>query len=300
MRVTRRAFLASGTYLGGPSLWLAAAARAAPAGPRGDIRFASARNQLAELEHRAGGRLGVSVLDTATGLMLSRRGSERFAMCSAFKFIAVAAMLERVDRNGESLERRISYSEQDLLEYAPVTREHVKDGGMSLRDLCAAAIEQSDNTAANLILAELGGPAAVTRYARSQGDLVTRLDRTEPDLNVVRPGEVLDTSTSDALVRLLQQIVIGPALSDPSRRQIEEWMLNCRTGRDRVAAGLPVGLKIADKTGTGHDQTNDVGVIWPPGRSPLVFAVLFSNGRLPMTKREIVLRDVGQIVAGVW
>lgn len=152
-------------------------------------------SSLGDVERRLGGRLGVAVLDTHTGHRVGYHEGERFPMCSTFKLLAVTAVLSRVDGSQEQLDRRIAYGESDLLEYAPVTRAHVGEGGMTLGDLCAAAIEQSDNTAANLILGTLGGPSAVTAYARSLGDSVTRLDRTEPTLNDWQPGEQRDTTS---------------------------------------------------------------------------------------------------------
>ena len=181
-----------------------------------------AARQLAALEKREGGRLGVEALDTATGRRLQHRSDERFGMCSVFKFIAAAAILKRVDQGTEHLERRIEYSAGDLLEYAPVTREHVGAGGLTLGELCAAAVQWSDNTAANLMLKVLGGPEVVTTFIRSTGDQITRLNRIEPDLNVVHPGDLDDTTTATSMVGLLNSIVLGNALSADSRTRRDE------------------------------------------------------------------------------
>ena len=90
-------------------------------------------------------------------------------MCSTFKFLAEAAILQRVDKNEERLDNRVSYNSADLLDWAPITKEHVRDGSMTLGALCAAAIEYSDNTAGNLLLHPIGGPAKFTEYVRFSG-----------------------------------------------------------------------------------------------------------------------------------
>jgi beta-lactamase class A len=218
-------------------------------------------------------------------------------MCSTFKFLAAAAVLQRVDRGAEHLDRRIEYGEGDLLEYAPVSKEHVKEGGMTLADICAAAVQWSDNTAANLMLKVLGGPEEVTAFIRSTGDNVTRLDNTEPELNVVGPGEVKNTTTAASMVGLLDSVVLGQVLSADSRTRLQGWMLDAKVGAHRLPAALPTGWRIAHKTGTGSDQTNDVGVVWPPNRAPIIVAALYSRSGTRQQQRENVLRDVGRIVA---
>jgi beta-lactamase class A len=271
---------------------------AMPASDAGSAARASgAAVRIAALEKREGGRLGVFALDTATGRRLDHRSGERFAMCSTFKFLAAAAILKRVDRGADNLDRRIEYGEADLLEYAPVSKEHVKEGKMVLADVCSAAVEWSDNTAANLLLQILGGPQGLTAFVRALGDNVTRLDRNEPALNVVGPGEVRDTSTPAAMVGLLSAVLFGQVLSPDSRSRLEGWMLDAKTGEHRIPAGLPPGWRIAHKTGTGSNQTNDVGVVWPLNRAPIIVAAFYLRGGTPREQREGVLRDVGRIVA---
>ena len=298
-QISRRGILFGAAALvcgGGPGG--AAAARGevkSDPGVVSDARSAAAR--IAALEKREGGRLGVEALDTATGRRLQHRSGVRFGMCSTFKFLAAAAVLQRVDRNAEHLDRRIEYGETDLLEYAPVTKDHVKDGSMALVDICAAAVQWSDNTAANLMLKVLGGPEAVTAFIRSTGDKVTRLDKYEPELNDVRPGEVHDTTTAASMVGLLSSVILGEVLSAASRTRLQGWMLDAKVGEQRLPAGLPSGWRIAHKTGTWSDQTNDVGVVWPPDRAPIIVAALYSRAGTRLQQREGVLRDVGRIVA---
>ena len=183
------------------------------AGARSD-----AANQIAAIEARLGGRIGVAALDTGSGKRLDYRAEERFPMCSTFKFLAAAAVLKRVDEKQEQLDRFVSYDAKDILEYAPVTKAHLKEGGMTLGALCEAAIEQSDNTAGNLLLDAIGGPAGVTNFARSLGDQVTRLDRKEPDLNSAIPGDDRDTTTPGSMLADMTRILTGDVLSRSSRQ----------------------------------------------------------------------------------
>src|SRR6266487_4836041 len=168
---------------------------ASVAGARSD-----AANQIAAIEARLGGRMGVAALDTGSGKRLDYRSEERFPMCSTFKFLAAAAVLKRVDEKQDQLDRFIRYAAKDILEHAPVTKAHLVDGGMTLGALCAAAIEQSDNTAGNLLLDAIGGPAGLTNFARDLGDRVTRLDRKEPELNSAIPGDERDTTTPASML----------------------------------------------------------------------------------------------------
>lgn len=251
--------------------------------------------RLAALEKREGGRLGVEAWDTGSGNRIQHRSGERFGMCSVFKFLAAGAILKRVDEGTEHLDRRIEFGASDLMEYAPVARQHVKEGVLTLGEACAAAVQWSDNTAANMVLKVLGGPAAVTAFIRSTGDQVTRLDNIEPALNVVLPGEVHDTTTATSMVGLLNSVVLGKVLSPDSRSRLEGWLLDAKVGEHRLAAGIPAGWRIAHKTGTWDDQTNDVGIIWPPNRSPIIVAALYYRKGTRQKQRENVLAEVARI-----
>jgi len=251
------------------------------------------------IEASVGGRLGVAVLDTATGELAGRRLDERFPMCSTFKALAAALVLARVDAGQERLERRIVVARADLLEWAPVTSKRVGGAGMTVAELCEAAITVSDNTAANLLLASAGGPAGVTAFARRLGDDVTRLDRTEPTLNEGAPGDPRDTSTPRAMARTLRRLMLGDALSDRGRAQLVQWMSANTTGGQRLRAGVPFDWRVADKTGTGRlGTTNDVGVLWPPRRAPLVIVAYLTATGAPGAAREGALADVAHSVTG--
>ncbi|MFE2723818.1 class A beta-lactamase [Kitasatospora sp. NPDC059327] len=260
--------LAAAVSTGGP----AQAAGRASAGPDQVVRA------LADLEREHGARLGVFARNTVTGRTVLHRADELFPICSAHKTITAAAVLRDLDRDGEFLARRIRYTAKDVMDagYAPITGtpEHLAQG-MTVAELCAAAIDHSDNAADNLLLRELGGPTAITRFCRSIGDRVTRLDRWEPALNTAEPGRVTDTTSPAAIGRSNLKLVLGDALAPRDRRQLTAWLLGNTTSGGRFGAGLPKDWALADKTGTGdYGTTNDVGIAWTPDGAPVVLAVL--------------------------
>jgi beta-lactamase class A len=251
---------------------------------------------IAEIEKREGGRLGVSALDTHTGRRVAWRADERFPMCSTFKLLAVADLFRRVEAGQENLDRWMPYGEADLLSYAPVTRAHVAQGGMHLVDLAAAAISWSDNTAANLILSRLGGPAGVTEYVRSLGDRVTRLDRSEPDANTCIPGDPRDTTTPSAMLADLDALTLGHALPEEYRTRLISLMVDCQTGAP-AAQAIPEGWHSANKTGSGANGTrNNIALLWPPGRRPILAAVYYTGSTLK--EPATVLGDIIRILCG--
>ena len=257
------------------------------------------REALCALDRKQGGRLGVAILDSGNGRIVAHRGEERFAMCSTFKFVAAAFALARVDRGEEELERRVSYSKADLITYSPVTEKHV-DKGLTVAEICDAAVTLSDNTAGNLLLDSFGGPKGLTDYMRSLGDEASRLDRREPELNEARTGDPRDTTTPVAMAGVLRQTVLGAALSPASRQQLTAWLVANKTGDKRLRAGVPQGWRIGDKTGTGNNNaTNDIGVIWPPGRAPLVVTAYYTESRASFPEREAVLAEVGRLAASL-
>jgi len=257
--------------------------------------------QLAAIERGIGGRLGVAALDTGSGRSLTYHGSELFAMCSTFKFLLTAFILKRVDSGTETLDCRIPYNQGDLLEYAPVTRAHLEEGEMTVEELCAAAMELSDNTAANLLLRQVEGPAGLTRFIRSLGNRVTRLDRTEPSLNTALPGDLRDTTSPTAMVDSMSKILAGDVLSPSSRAQLIRWMEECTTGTRRLRAGFPAGWRAGDKTGTGdRGAIGDISIVWPPGKAPVLIAAYLMEGNGTDDQRNQALARVGSIVARGW
>ncbi|MGI0523880.1 class A beta-lactamase [Rhizobium giardinii] len=255
--------------------------------------------QLASLEKRTGGRLGVSVLDTKSNVSFGHRQDERFAMCSTFKALAAAFVLARVDKGQETLRRRIVVSKADLHAHSPVAEKHVGDG-MTVGELCDAAVTYSDNAAANLILASFGGPAGLTAWLRSIGDETTRLDRTEPALNEAKPGDPRDTTTPAAMMRTLGKLLLEDVLSPSSRDQFAAWLVANRTGDRRLRAGLPTNWTIGEKTGTsGHGEAGDVGFMRPPKSQTILASVYIAEAPKPVKELEPIFAEVGKLIAGM-
>jgi beta-lactamase class A len=253
---------------------------------------------LSALERDIGGRLGVFALDTHTGRELAHRPDERFALCSTFKWVLGAQVLARADRGQLALDEVMSYGPADLLEYAPVAKAHVAQGSLAIDALARAAVVVSDNTAANLLLARLGGPPAFTEFVRSHDDRTTRLDRAEPLLNSNEPGDPRDTTSPRAMVHLMSQLLLGGSLSPSARERLLGWLYACDTGKSRLRAGLPRGWPAGDKTGTGNNGAcNDVAIAYPPGRAPLLLAVYLSESRAALSKLEGAHAEVARIVA---
>lgn len=253
---------------------------------------------LRELERRNGGRLGVALLDTASGRRVAHRGDERFPMCSTFKFLAAALMLARVDRGEDRLDRRIVFAESDLVPYSPATKEHAGPAGMTVDAICAAAVTLSDNTAGNLMLASFGGPAGLTAFVRGLGDAVTRLDRIETELNEGAPGDPRDTTSPLAMLGTMQKLVAGNALSAGSRERLIGWLVANKTGDKRLRAGLPAAWRVGDKTGTGgNGSANDIAVAWPPGRAPVFIAAYYTGSTISDEARSAVIAEAGRIAA---
>ncbi|HEY8297570.1 MAG TPA: class A beta-lactamase [Candidatus Baltobacteraceae bacterium] len=261
----------------------------------------SLKTPLTKLEARYGGRLGVFAVNSANGARVEHRSGERFPMCSTFKVLLVGAVLSRVDSGGEHLERHVGYGNADLLAYAPVTRAHVRLGSMTVQALCRAAVEYSDNTAANLLLRALGGPDRVTAYARTLGDSLTRLDRNEPGLNTAIPGDQRDTTTPAAMLANLRKLLTGSVLSPSSRRELESWMIGCKTGTDCIRAGVPAHWRVGDKTGSGaHATRNDIAVLYPPGRSPIFVTAYYTASSASEGARADILAEVGRVVSSAF
>jgi beta-lactamase class A len=289
----RRSVLAAALLLplagcGAPSAAPAApVAPPTPAPPRTD--------RLPELERRFDARLGVYAVDTGSGRELAYRADERFAMCSVFKALAAAAVLQRTPP--EYLEKRVHFTEADIIDPSPVAVQHVAEG-MTIRELCDAAVRYSDNAAGNLLLADIGGPAGITAFARSLGDEVSRLDRTEPELNSAVPGDERDTTTPRAIAGSLRALVLGEHLDPADRALFTDWLVGNKTGDERIRAGVPAGWRVGDKTGTGsYGTANDVAVLWPSDAAPIAVAVLTSRTAEDATRDDALLAEAAAVVA---
>ncbi|KVP62267.1 PEN family class A beta-lactamase, Bcc-type [Burkholderia ubonensis] len=265
------------------------------ASPLANASPVGAASSLAELERAAGGRLGVHALDTATGRRVRHRADERFPFCSTFKAILIAAVLAESVARPALFTQRVTYRQADLLEWSPVTEKHV-DTGMTVSELCEATAQYSDNAAANLLMKLLGGPAAVTAFARSIGDDTFRLDRWEPELNTALPGDARDTTTPAAMAVSLRALALGDALPAPQRAQFAQWLRGNKTGDKRIRAGVPTGWQVGDKTGTGdYGTTNDIGVLWPPARGPIVLTVYYTQARADAKRKDDVIAAATRI-----
>ncbi|VXC81511.1 Beta-lactamase OXY-1 [Enterobacterales bacterium 8AC] len=255
-----------------------------------------AQQQLAALEKASGGRLGVVAINTADGTTLQLNGGQRFPFCSTFKVIAASAILHHSLNNNGLMQQRIRYQKSDLVAYSPITEKHL-DGGMTVAELCAAALQYSDNTAVNLLMKQLGGPEAITAYARSIGDSTFRLDRWETELNSAIPGDERDTTTPAAMAASLQKLTLGNALPQAQREQLVAWMKGNTTGGKRIRAGVPAGAIVADKTGGGdYGTTNDIGIVWRENRAPLAIVVYFTQPQQDAKANNEVIAAAARIV----
>jgi beta-lactamase class A len=270
-----------------PGLILMLPARPARAASKQEA-MRSLRHELARVERESGGRLGFALLDTGSGARVEHRADERFPMCSTFKLLLVAAVLAKSERGEESLARRIAVRKQDLVPWAPFSETRVGSDA-SIEELCAAAMTRSDNVAANLLLPLIGGPPGIGAYARTLGDESTRLDRMETELNSAIPGDPRDTTTPRAMLGNLRALLLGDALAQGSRARLEGWLRANTTGDARLRAGLPKDWQAGDKTGSGaNGTTNDVAILWPPGRKPVLVAAYLTGSKLDSENRDAV------------
>ncbi|CAN5751556.1 class A beta-lactamase [soil metagenome] len=255
--------------------------------------------RLAALEARLGGRVGVMAVNLGSGASLAHRSWERFAMCSTFKWLLAAAALARAQARDLPLDELLSITDADLLEYAPAARQNLARGAMTVQEMCAASVELSDNTAANLLLARIGGPEGLTAFLRGIGDDVTRLDRTEPTLNENRLGDARDTTTPEAMTTLLRKILAtNDVLDASSRGLLIGWMVASKTGTAKLRAGLPGSWRVGDKTGLGQNgANNDVAIAWPKeGAAPIVIASYLSEGKAEPAARDAAHAEIGRVI----
>lgn len=252
---------------------------------------------MAALEQVSGGRLGAALLNTASGRVLSYRGDERFPFASTFKLVLTGALLKKSEDNPQLLNKIIRYTQSDLVEWSPRTEKYIEQG-MSLGALAAAAIQYSDNTAANLLLHELGGPTGLTAFARSIGDNVFSLDRMEPELNSGLPGDTRDTTSPLAMAHTVQILAFGKILQQQSQQQLIAWMEGNTTGAAAIRAGLPKEWRVGDKTGAGaYGTTNNVAIIWPSHGQAYILALYFTQPEQQAPSRKDVLAKAAQIAA---
>jgi beta-lactamase class A len=285
---------------------VAAAATIAPVAasgrPKGDDLV---KEELAALGRKSGGRLGVCILDTATGRSIGwTRLPDRYAMCSTFKLPLAAAILREADKGKLSLDATVPVSKADLVPHAPVVEASLAKGSMTIRALAEAAQKQSDNAAANLLLKQIGGPPGFTQFFRDMGDQITRSDRFEPEMNRWTPGDNRDTTTPTAMATTVAKILTGDVLAPASRDLLIQWMIDTKTGTKRIRAGLPKDWRAGDKTGTGYDdvcgKVNDIAIAWPPGKAPLIITAYYNTAGPAedvSDADQAILAEVGRIAA---
>lgn len=260
------------------------------------LLFAGLPASLEALEKSNSCRLGVSVFDTASAERSGYRRGERFAMCSTFKMLLAAAVLQRVDKGHEQLNRALLIPAHALVSNSPVTESH-SGSTLPISTLCEAIITRSDNTAANLLLEIVGGPAGLTRFARLLGDEVTRLDRTETSLNEATPGDPRDTTSPDSMTQNLHRLLLEGTLAKSTRDLLVQWMVKNTYGDTRLRSNLPNGWWAGDKTGAnGTTTTNDIAIYWPDGRAPLLVSAYLTECPGTDAKRNAILASVGQLV----
>jgi beta-lactamase class A len=249
--------------------------------------------ELIELDVR--GTLGVAVLDTESGKLSTWRASDRFPLNSTVKFLLCAAVLMRVDAGEEDLARPLAVEAEDVVAHSPVLETRV-GARMTVEELCHAAMTQSDNGAANLLLDTVGGPEGLTALLRGSGDEVTRIDRWEPELNDGPPGDERDSTTPMAMLESLERFLLGPALSEASRETLIGWMVANATGDERIRAGVPQGWIVGDRTGTGPEgSTSDIAILFPPGRRPVLFVVYISGSTLGAAEASAFHAELARI-----
>lgn len=252
-------------------------------------------NLVVETEKRLDARIGLAVYDYQSGKRWEYNANDRFPLTSTFKALACAAVLERVDAGDEDLQRVVIVRESDLVPYAPVTEKRLGGQGMTLYELCDAAMLMSDNTAANLVLRSLGGPQGVTGFARRIGDSVTRLDRWEIELNEASPGDLQDTTTPNAMAQNLRRLVFGDVLSTDSRQQLVDWLVGNKVAGSLIRAGIPRDWRIGDRTGAGgYGSRSIIAVIWPPERRPVVVAIYMTETKASFDERNAAIAGMAK------
>lgn len=258
-------------------------------------------DKIKEIESQLNARVGYVQLDFSNGLLIEGyRSQERFPMMSTFKVLLCSAVLSRVDSGLEQLDRRIRYHQRDLIEYSPVTKEHLSEG-MTVAELCNATITMSDNTAANLLLSSIGGPKELTKFLRKVDDQTTRLDRWEPMLNESLPEDERDTTTPEAMSKTLFTLLTGKVLTASSRQQLIDWMEADKVGGPLLRSVLPKGWFIADKTGAGeHGSRGIVAVLGPDGKPSRIVIIYLTGSSATMDERNKQIAEIGASLIQYW
>ncbi len=250
--------------------------------------------EFAQLEKKFDARLGVYAIDTGTNRTIAYRPNERFAFASTYKALAAGVLLQQ--NSIDKLNEVITYTKADLVEYSPVTEKHV-DTGMTLGEIAEAAVRSSDNTAGNILFHKIGRPEGYEKALRQIGDRVTMSDRLETELNEAIPGDIRDTSTAKAIATNLKAFTVGNALPDHKRKVLTEWMKGNATGDKLIRAGVPTDWIVGDKSGAGSYGTrNDIAIVWPPNRAPIIIAILSSKDEKEDTYDNQLIAEAAEVI----
>ncbi len=260
-----------------------------------DVSLDAAFNAL---EQQLGGRIGVVAIDTGSGKRIAHRPDERFPMCSSFKMVLAAAILNKGVNEPGFMQKQIAVSASDMVHHAPITSKNLGNT-LSIEALGDAVVRYSDNPAANLLVKEVGGPAGLTAYARSIGDKEFRNDRLETMLNSATPGDPRDTTTAGAMAATVRTLLLGSALPPAQQLMLKDWMLRNTTGDQKIRAGVPAEWKVADKTGScgSYGASNDIGMLYPPGRAPIALAIYTSRAKQSDPGSNETIAAVAKLVA---
>ncbi|MFC4554925.1 class A beta-lactamase [Georgenia faecalis] len=254
---------------------------------------------LDALETEFDARVGVSALDTETGRSVEYRAEERFGYASTLKVFAAAELLREVPP--EEREARVVWTQEevDAAGYSPVTSEHL-DGGLTVAELAEAAVRESDNTAMNLVLDRIGGPAGLDAGLAALGDETTDVVSNEPSLNEVDAGGTRDTTTPAAFTAALDALLQPRNLAPDDLATLLDWMSGNATGDALIRAGAPADWVVRDKSGGAGGIRNDIALVTPPGRAPIVVTVLTEkNDRAAEYDDELVARVAEVVIAAL-
>lgn len=260
------------------------------------------KERLSNLEQEFGGRLGVAAIDIQTGSTFSYRADERFPLCSTFKILAVGAVLKRNMESEGFLKKMIRITKEDVLKsgYAPITKNYI-DQGMSVYQLAAAAIQYSDNAAINLLIRKMGGLKHVNQFARSIGDQTFRIDRWEPTLNSAIPGDPKDTSTPLAMSHSLKNLAFDSTLNQAHRHHLIQWLMESKTGANRIRASLPQNWKAGDKTGTcSYGTSNDIAIVWNAEGEAFIIAVYYTQSSQNAKPNDLLVQKAAKTILNTW
>ncbi|MGH0858818.1 class A beta-lactamase Bla1 [Bacillus pacificus] len=254
--------------------------------------------EFSQLEKKFDAQLGVYAIDTGTNETIAYRPNERFAFASTYKALAAGVLLQQ--NSIDTLNEVIKFTKEDLVDYSPITEKHI-DTGMTLGEIAEAAVRYSDNTAGNILFHKIGGPKGYEKALRQMGDRVTMSDRFETELNEAIPGDIRDTSTAKAIATNLKDFTVGNALPDDKRKVLTDWMKGNATGDKLIRAGVPTDWEVGDKSGAGSYGTrNDIAIVWPPNRAPIIIAILSSKDEKGATYDNQLIAEAAEVVVNAF